>query len=130
MKSLIVAIAALLSLVACGGTEPSARASPPPVCTYSIELSPWSACQESGVQSRTVVTFTESIIGCAPDPVLVQSCTYVPPACPPQAPLTCTTPDVTMCCPSALPYYCQGLNTCLSAWDGTGCGGYLPYGCF
>jgi hypothetical protein len=125
MKNLIVTIASLLALVACGGTEGGSTPPPPPVCTYEIAVSPWGPCV-NGVQSREVVSLTESILGCAPDPVLVQACVL---ACPPQAPLTCTTPDVTMCCPSALPFYCQGTNTCLAVGNGAGCGGFLPFMC-
>ena len=125
MKTLIVGIALVLSLVACGGTEGGSNA-PPPVCTYEIVVSPWGPCV-NGVQSREVVSLTESILGCAPDPVLVQACVL---ACPPQAPLTCVTPTVTMCCPAGTPYYCQGLNVCLAIGNGAGCGGFLPFICF
>jgi hypothetical protein len=127
MKKLIVTIASLLALAACGGTDSNpSNPPPPPVCTYEIAVSPWGPCV-NGVQSREVVSLTESILGCAPDPILVQACVL---ACPPQAPLTCVTPIVTMCCPTGTPYYCQGLNVCLSVGNGAGCGGFLPFACW
>jgi hypothetical protein len=125
MKHLIASIALVIALAACGGTEGGSN-TPPPVCTYQIDVSPWGPCV-NGVQSREVVSLTESILGCAPDPVLVQACVL---ACPPQAPLTCATPTVTMCCPAGTPYYCQGLNVCLSGGNGAGCGGFLPFACW
>jgi hypothetical protein len=125
MKNLIASIALVIALVACGGTEGGSTPPPPPVCIYEIAVSPWGPCV-NGSARREVVSLTESILGCAPDPVLVQGCAL---ARPPQAPLTCVTPIVTMCCPTGTPYYCQGLNVCLSVGNGTGCGGFLPFAC-
>jgi hypothetical protein len=108
MKHLIAAMALVISLTACGGAD---RTDSPPACTYQVETSPWGPCV-AGKQSRTIVSLTESVLGCAPIPLLVQSCVAV---CPPQAPLVCTTPTVTMCCPTGTPHYCASLNTCSSA---------------
>ena len=52
---------------------------PPSVCSYTY--SPWSTCQPSGTQSRSVIS--SSPFGCIGSPVLTQLCTYT-------APATCT----------------------------------------
>jgi hypothetical protein len=60
------------------GTPPPPPPATPPACSYGY--SEWSACQPTDTQSRTVLSADPS--GCTGTPVVVQACTYVPPAVP------------------------------------------------
>jgi len=106
----IVAAFALLALAlaGCGG---AAQDGSEGTCTYQLDMAPWTICNANGMQTRTVVSLTESTPGCATIPSLEQACTYVVPAACPTGDLFCSgigTPSAGTCCPSATPLYFEG----------------------
>ncbi len=97
---------ALLTLIACGGSSPSDSSSNSQNSCTPIELSAWSACQQNGTQTRTVLAGN-----CLNAEPLVQACAY----CASIGRLTCipqTGPS--MCCPTAAPFYCSSMTLCYS----------------
>lgn len=127
-------LAAALLSSACGGPAADDGSSfTPPDCSHDSEtLSAWGECSPEGIQTRVITSQVGPSPGCTFPPVaLTQPCTYVPPpgppTCPEQAPLICeVSSTLTMCCPSATPYYCSGLNLCVTAPDPNLCAGKFP----
>ena len=106
-SSTISSLVLILSLAACGGSSPSddSSSNSQNSCT-PIQLSAWSACQQNGTQTRTVLAGN-----CLNAEPLVQACAY----CASIGRLTCipqTGPS--MCCPPAAPFYCPSATLCYS----------------
>lgn len=124
MKALISGMLIIL-ITGCGGSEATGTVSQ---CTAVYEYSNFGPCQ-NGIETRVVISQTASPAGClTPEnaPVLTVACKL---SCPAEAPLACATSTVTMCCPSATPFYCKGLNVCQAVAAGGLCGTEMPWPC-